>query len=82
MFFILNKEQLTKALTALERAEKHGFTHSLACFKVDSLTKDKHIALEYDSMWDKAHPTDGNLDWGRQKVSENYKLINGKLREV
>jgi len=36
--------------------------------------------VQYDSMIEKAHPTDGNLNWGRfQGVTKRNKFKNGKL---
>jgi hypothetical protein len=82
MLFLLNEVELRKALKELENASENGFDHSLATFKVNSLTEGKHLVLEYDDIWDKGHETDPKLDWGRQDVSKNFRLVDGKLAPI
>lgn len=81
MEFIIRKDQLEKALRDIKKAEKNGF---MACESVFTLVSagrmlDENIA-EYSDMIEKAHPTDGNYDWGRfQGVTKNHKFVDGEL---
>jgi hypothetical protein len=33
-------------------------------------------------VWAKAHPTDGNLDWGRGGAHKYNRVVRGKLKEL
>lgn len=70
--------ELRKALKELEVAIKAGFVNSDATFEIERLDG-QNLVLKFNDIWDKGHPTDGNLDWGRQGVSKDYNLSNGKL---
>lgn len=81
MEFCISTKQLREALKDIERAEKNGFMHCLAVFK---LTSAGHMLdscrASYSDLIEKAHPRDGNFDWGRfQGVSIDNKFANGKL---
>jgi hypothetical protein len=81
MHFCIEPDQLRKALADVERAEKNGFMHCQAVFKMvsagDYLGDCK---ANYSDLSERAHPTDGNFNWGRfQNVSVNNTFKNGKL---
>jgi len=80
MEFCIDTNNLRKALSEIERAENNGFDYCLAIFRFAKAGRmlDDNIA-EYSDLIEKAHPTDGHLDWGRgQDITKNYKFINGK----
>lgn len=63
-------DQIAAAHAALERAESRGFLYCQAVF----------IDGRYDGLHEKAHPTDGRLDWGRgQNVTERNFFRDGVL---
>jgi hypothetical protein len=73
--------ELRKALAAIEAAEANGFDHCLAVLKLISagFTVSEGV-VEYSDLLERAHPTDGRLDWGRfQGVTERNRFIRGKL---
>lgn len=81
MDFVITAEQLRAALKDIESAEAHGFHHCLAVFRMASAGRmlDQNRA-EYSDMIEKAHPTDGRLDWGRfQGVTRRNRFKGGKL---
>lgn len=81
MNFCIDAEQLRKALAEIEAAEKNGFMHCLAVFRMASAGQmlDQNRA-EYSDMIEKAHPTNGRFDWGRfQGVTRLNRFENGKL---
>jgi hypothetical protein len=71
--------ELRKALEDIKRAEKNGFMFCQAVFEplaVDGVW----VVLRYSDLMEKAHPTDGNFDWGRfQGVSRRNRFKAGKL---
>ena len=80
--FWIDAENLRKALADIEEAEANGFMYCLAVLKMTgSGGRDlTDCRVEYSDLWEKAHPTDGMLDWGRgQDVTKNCKFKNGKL---
>jgi hypothetical protein len=81
MEFCISGPELRKALADIEAAEKNGFDHCLAVFKmnrVGPMISDCRAA--YSDMCERAHETDGNFDWGRfQGVTRRNKFKNGKL---
>lgn len=84
MEFVINGEQLRKALLDIENAEKNGFMYCEAVFKIAqagrSISDNK---AEYSDLFEKAHPTDGSLNWGRlQGVTKRNKFIDGKLVKI
>ena len=81
MEFVIKAKELRRALKDIEDAEKNGFMYCEAVFTLVSAGRmlDSNKA-EYSDMIEKAHPTDGSLDWGRfQGVSKTNKYINGQL---
>tara|TARA_Y100000310_G_scaffold9550_1_gene10054 strand:- start:228 stop:485 length:258 start_codon:yes stop_codon:yes gene_type:complete len=84
MEFVINSDQLRKALKEIERAEKNGFMHCQSVFELvragQSLSD--NIA-NFTEILEKAHPTDGSLDWGRgQHITKRFKFVKGKLVEL
>ena len=81
MEFCINASALRQALFDIEQAEKAGFQHCLAVFRmimVGHLISSNQAG--YSDLLERAHPTDGNLDWGRfQGVSKRNTFTNGKL---
>ena len=81
MELCINAKELRKALAEIERAEGNGFHFCLAVFKITSAGYMLSDCLAiYDGLCERAHPTDGNFDWGRgQFVTKYNKFINGRL---
>jgi len=79
-----NAEQLRKALNEIEKAEKNGFNYCLAVFHMKEYGASiSDCKIEFDDIYEKAHPTDGSLNWGRgQNVTKRYKFIDGKLVKI
>jgi hypothetical protein len=73
--------ELRKALAAIEAAEKNGFMHCLAVVKLASagpMLEDCQVV--YGSLIERAHPSDGALNWGRfQGVTRSNRFVDGKL---
>ena len=68
-------------MAEVEVAEKNGFKFCLPVFKLTSagISLDDCVA-SYSDLCEKAHPTDGKLNWGRfQSVTKRNKFKNGKL---
>lgn len=81
MDFCIDAQQLRKALADIEAAERNGFNHCLCVFKITSAG---HMLdscrASYSDMIEKAHPTDGNFDWGRfQGVTKRNRFVGGEL---
>ncbi len=81
---VANAEQLRKALKDIEKAEANGFMYCQAVFHLKGYGQNiSDCIIEYDDLCEKAHPTKGNLNWGRgQKVTERNKFVKGKLTPV
>lgn len=79
--FTITADQLRKALKDLEQAEKNGFMYCLSVFQLTSAgTCLDNCKAEYSDLSERAHPTDGNFNWGRfQNVSGRHTFKNGKL---
>lgn len=79
MLIHINAEQLRKALADIEAAEKNGFMYCLACF--DGRPENgTWTEATYMDMSEKAHPSDGTLNWGRgQDVTKRNVFKDGKL---
>lgn len=75
----INAKELRKALKDIEQAEKNGFMYCEAVFS--QITKDDYWAVgKYSDLWEKAHPTNGGLDWGRgQDVTKHNTFKDGKV---
>jgi hypothetical protein len=81
---VANADQLRKALKDIEKAEANGFMYCQAVFQLTSYgaSIDKCI-IEYVDICEKAHPTNGSLNWGRgQRVTERNKFVDGKLIRI
>ena len=74
-------DELRRALSAVEAAEKQGFMHCLAVVHLTSVGQGIHeCSLSFSDIIERAHPTDGSKDWGRfQGISLKYKFKDGKL---
>lgn len=81
MEFCIKADQLRAALSEIEQAEANGFHHCEAVFRFVSAGRalDDNQAA-YSDLIEKAHPTDGSLNWGRfQNVTKNKRFCDGKL---
>jgi hypothetical protein len=81
MELCIDADQLRSALADIEAAERNGFLRCLAVFKLasagDMLENNR---LRYGDLLERAHPTDGNLNWGRfQRVSRRFQFKDGQL---
>lgn len=81
MEFCIDATELRKALADIERAEANGFNYCLATFRLTSAGWSlSECRASFDDLIERAHPTDGNLCWGRcQGVTRNHRFVNGKL---
>lgn len=81
MELCIDATELRKALAAIEAAEKNGFMYCLAAVKLAStgpMLDD--CCVVYDSLIERAHPTDRAFSWGRfQGVTRNNRFVDGKL---
>lgn len=79
--FVINAQQLRAALQEIEVAESNGFMHCDAVFNLTQAGKNvSSCRAEYSDLIERAHPTDGHLNWGRfQNVTKHNKFVNGKL---
>jgi len=79
--FCISGEELRKALREIEKAEKNGFYHCLAVFELSSVGYMlSDCRLTFSDLWERAHPSDLTLDWGRcQGITRRYKFKDGKL---
>lgn len=78
---VATADQLRKALKEIEKAEANGFMYCLAVFHLKEYGSSiLDCKIEFDDICEKAHPTNGSLNWGRgQKVTERNKFVDGKL---
>jgi len=79
--FCIDAEQLRKAIEEIEAAEENGFDYCLAVFRITTVGgRLDNCRARYSDLIERAHPTDGRLDWGRlQGVSKRFKFSEGKL---
>jgi hypothetical protein len=84
MNFVINAEQLRKALKDIEAAEANGFMYCEAVFRIVQTGKTiSDCKAEYSDLCEKAHPTNSYFNWGRfQGVSKRNKLVDGKLIRI
>jgi hypothetical protein len=79
--FCVDATSLRAALAEIEAAEKNGFFSCLAVFRLDSagpMLSD--CRLRYSDLFERAHPSDGRLNWGRyQGVTRRNRFKDGKL---
>lgn len=73
--------ELRRALAEIETAEKNGFEHCLAVFRLSQAGYQlMDCRLVYSDLIERAHPTDGRFNWGRhQSVTKRCRFVNGKL---
>jgi hypothetical protein len=84
MLLTITKKELQKALKDIEIAESNGFMYCLSVFELTDHTDwlDQNKAF-YRDIWERAHPTNGNLNWGRgQSVTVNNQFVDGKLVRI
>ena len=81
MEFCIKAHQLRAALKRIEAAEANGFHYCEAVFQVTSCGRClDECQATYSDLYEKAHPTDANLDWGRgQGVTQRNKFIDGTV---
>lgn len=81
VMFCIDAAQLRKALAEIEAAEKNGFMHCLAVFNLTQASPMlDQCRAEYSDLCEKAHPTNGSLNWGRfQNVTRRHRFVDGKL---
>lgn len=84
MEICVSAEELRKALADIESAERNGFHHCLAVFRLASAGWMLHdCQLRYSDLIERAHPTNGAQDWGRrQEVTKRHRFVNGKLEPI
>ena len=83
MLIQITAEQLRKALADIEAAEQNGFMWCEAVFDASHVDGLGNLCMRYDSMIEKAHPTNGWLNWGRlQGVTRRHKFVDGQLIEL
>ncbi len=81
MSMSIGADELRKALADIEQAEANGFMHCLAVFDMASAGPMlDNCRAKYSDLLEKAHPTDGNFNWGRfQRVTRRHKFADGEL---
>lgn len=81
MNICVSADQLRRALADIESAEANGFMHCLAVFDIVSAGRQiDQCRGEYSDLIERAHPTNGNLNWGRfQGVTAKNRFAKGKL---
>lgn len=83
MIVCVSGDELRKALSDIEIAEKNGFEYCLSTFKVSGQPNSGNFVNEpivYVDLFEKAHPTDPSFSWGRgQDVTKRNKFVDGKL---
>ena len=81
MIICIKPEELRAALADIERAEANGFHYCLSVFRLSSAGRIlEQNLMEYSDIIEKAHPTNGNFNWGRhQGVTRDNKFVDGKL---
>lgn len=82
--FCITADELRKALSEIERAEKNGFLFCLSVFTFShagrSLEDNRAV---YSDLVENASMTDGRLQWGRfQGITRKYRFVNGKLELI
>lgn len=84
MEFVINAKELREALREIEAAENNGFMHCQAVFTLASAGRclEQCVAV-YSDLYEKAHPTDARLNWGRfQGVARRNKFVDGELVRI
>lgn len=79
MLMTIGADALRKALADIEAAERNGFMYCLAVLNMKDQI-DGNLELGYSDLWERAHPHDGRLNWGRfQRVSQRHRFDGAKL---
>lgn len=79
--FVISADEICKAADELRKAQERGFVASDATFRIAEVNDLGKCNLTFMDVWDKAHPTDGRLNWGRQGVSKYCRVVDGRLVE-
>lgn len=67
----ISQTEIDKAVADIDEAERRGFMHCMAVF---------NRANEYDGLWERAHPWDESLNWGRgQELTKRSFFRDGKV---
>lgn len=85
MEICITGEQLRKALKQIEQAEQQGFMHCLSIFAITQAGRYVSDCLaEHEGLILRAHPTDGEKDWGRiaNQFLGDYRYIDGRLVDL
>jgi len=78
----ITEKELKKALKQINRAKKNGFHYCEGVFRGYAFDGGL-VKLVYSDLFEKAHPTDGNYNYGRgQSVSKYYTFQNGQLIHI
>lgn len=77
MLMSMRGDELRRALAEIEAAEAHGFLHCEAVLRVERADDAGNLHLAYSDLWEKAHPTDGRLNWGRHQGVTRRHRFNG-----
>jgi hypothetical protein len=76
----LTAKELRRALLEIKNAEKGGFMYCEAVFELSNGENDHWLTGRYIDLIEKAHPSNGKLDWGRgQEISKRYIFKDGEL---
>jgi hypothetical protein len=79
---IVSSEEIEKAKKELQLAIDRGFIASEAVFKYFMVENSSSLRVCFDGIICKAHPTDGNLNWGRNGVHQWNYFENGELHPL
>lgn len=81
MEFTIASDELRKALSDIDEAERNGFDYCLAVFRISAAGPSiSDCRASYSDLCERAHPTDGNFNWGRfQAVTKQNRFEDGIL---
>jgi len=84
MQFCISASQLRRALEDIEQAERNGFMHCEAVFELISSGRNlDQCQAGYSDLYEKAHPTNPSLNWGRfQGITKSHKFVDGELKRI
>jgi hypothetical protein len=81
--FTVTPSQLRAALAEIEIAEKNGFNYCEAVFKLTSVGENlEDCAAKYSDLWERAHPTEAHLNWGRLQGVTRRNRFCGKTKKL
>lgn len=78
MLMAIGADELRKALTDIEAAERNGFMHCLAVLETKGVFHCGNLELRYSDLWERAHVTDPSKDWGRFQGVSRWNKWDGK----